>query len=374
MDDTGRSTDILIIGAGQAGLAVAYYLRRAARRDGPAAPSFVLLDAQSRPGGAWRHYWDSLELFSPADTTVLPGMRMPAHHGPGNPRGRDVVTYLTTYEQRYDLPVRRSTPVTALRAEADGTWTARTPRGDWHARVVVSATGTWTRPAWPSAPVIPGQEDFRGAVTHTVHYRSPAQFAGQHVVVVGGGNSGAQIAAELFLDAHVRVTWATHRPPAFMPDDVDGRVLFDAGARRALAAVRRQSPDDAARPRTAGDITGDIVVTPPVAAARSAGLRAVPLDSGRLLDDADVLLLCTGFHPELGHLRSPEARLPDGFTLDPHPRTTAAEPTRSAEAEGLYFVGYGDWTGPASATVTGATRTARPAAADILARWASDRP
>ncbi|RRO97109.1 hypothetical protein CXF31_06930, partial [Corynebacterium bovis] len=108
--------------------------------------------------------------------------------------------------------------------------------------------------------------------------------------------------------------------------------------------------------------------------ARAAGLRAVPLDSGRLLDDADVLLLCAGFHPELGYLRSPEARLPDGFTLDPHPRTTAAEPTRSAEAEGLYFVGYGDWTGPASATVTGATRTARPAAADILARWASDRP
>lgn len=98
--------------------------------------------------------------------------------------------------------------------------------GDWQARAVISTTGTWTR---PFIPAVPGRREFSGRQLHTVQYKTAAEFAGQGVLVVGGGNSGAQIAADLA--SVTDLTWVTHRPPRYLADDIDGRAPVRRGHR-----------------------------------------------------------------------------------------------------------------------------------------------
>ena len=226
--------DCLVIGGGQSGLACGYYLHKRGL-------DFRILDAEPAPGGAWQHTWDSLRLFSPATASNLPGMPMPAY--PGYPPASHVVDYLRAYEKRYDLPVNRPVTVTrvdhrsashedshglggkdyfvvALRGGDAPTVTART---------VVAATGTWSS---PFIPFYPGH--FRGKQWHSAWYPGASPFAGARVAVVGGANSGAQIAADL-LGTAARVDWFTHRPPRWMPDDIDGRDLFHRSRARLLA-------------------------------------------------------------------------------------------------------------------------------------------
>ncbi|MET7952018.1 NAD(P)-binding domain-containing protein [Micromonospora sp. NPDC005324] len=218
------SCDVVVVRGGQAGLAAGYYLRRAGLE-------YVILDAQSQPGGAWRHGWDSLRLFSPAPYSPLPGWGMPSQDGEEFPSAGHVVDYLRAYEQRYDLAVRRPVRVREVRA-AGARLAVQTDAGTWSARYVISATGTWQCPYLPD---VPGREDFGGRQLHTVDYASPLEFRGQRVVIVGGGNSGAQILADVSRVAEV--TWVTRRPPRFMPDNVDGRVLFDVATRTAAGAA-----------------------------------------------------------------------------------------------------------------------------------------
>ena len=359
---TASAVDVLVIGAGQAGLAAGFYLHRMARdaargRGGP-APSFAILDANEQPGGAWQYYWDTLELFSPADYSSLPGYRMPAWTGPGNPSAAHVVDYLRAYEDRYGLPVHRPVTVHAIEDHPDGGYLTRTDRGTWTSRAVINATGSWRR---PFVPRMPGAEDFTGSQLHTTGYRGREPFAGQRVVVVGGGNSGAQIAADL-LPAAAEVTWVTRRPPRYLPDDVDGRALF-ALATGHVQATRRGEPS----PGGVGSL-GDIVAVPPVRQARDAGrLQAQPMfsgftptgirwDDGRKLE-VDTVLWCTGFRPDLAHLR-PLRPAMEGTV----PATAGDPPTRSRDRDGLFFLGYGDWCGPASATLIGVGAPARATA------------
>ncbi|MEV5343069.1 FAD-dependent oxidoreductase, partial [Streptomyces sp. NPDC052676] len=222
-----QRVDVVVVGGGQAGLAAGYHLRRRGL-------DFTVLDADPAPGGAWQHMWDSLHLFSPAAHSSLPGRLMPAQPGETYPDADHVVDYLTDYEKRYDLPVRHGTRVEAVHRDGDRLL-VEADSGTWRARAVISATGTWSR---PFVPAVPGREIFSGRQLHTVHYRRPADFAGQRVIVVGGGNSGAQIAADLASTGDVEVTWATPRPPRFLPDDIDGRVLFD------VATARRRALDE----------------------------------------------------------------------------------------------------------------------------------
>ncbi|MFC7976626.1 ArsO family NAD(P)H-dependent flavin-containing monooxygenase [Streptomyces cinereoruber] len=343
--------DVVVIGGGQAGLAAGYHLRRAGL-------DFVILDADPAPGGAWQHTWDSLHLFSPAAYSSLPGRLMPLQPGETYPQAAHVVDYLTDYEQRYDLPVHRPVRVSGvhhdgelLRMESDF--------GTWRARAVISATGTWSR---PFVPAVPGRTEFTGTQLHTVEYRRPSDFAGQRVIVVGGGNSGAQIAADL---AHgTTLTWVTLREPRYLADDIDGRALFDH------ATARRRALDEG-RTDTGGVASlGDIVAVPPVRAARDAGLlKARPMFT-RLTKtgvqwpdgttvEADAVIWCTGFRPALSHLAPLGLRGPRGHI-----------PTRGTQAVGeprLHLLGCGDWTGPASATLIGVGRPARDAARTITA-------
>jgi len=349
-----------VVGAGQAGLSAAYYLRRAGLvpYDG-----YVVLDGEPSPGGAWRRGWPSLRLFSPSQYSSLPGWPMPVWPD-GPPPAGHVVDYLARYEQRYDLPVVRPVVVTGVHAtdECSGEQRPRyrveTTGGTWTAEAVLSATGTWERPFWPSYP---GQRDYAGQQLHTADYRGPDGFAGQHVVVVGGGNSAAQLLAEISTVA--TTTWVTPRPPRFLPDDVDGRVLFDVATARAAALARGEADDGGA-----GGL-GDVVVVPSVLDARRRGALAAEPPFARLTRtgvawadgrtvDADAVVWCTGFRPALTHL-SP-LRLP---RRDGHPVTDG---TRVPGLPGLHLLGYGDWTGPGSATLIGVGRTARAAVEDLL--------
>ncbi|WP_030694004.1 ArsO family NAD(P)H-dependent flavin-containing monooxygenase [Streptomyces globisporus] len=341
--------DVVVIGGGQAGLAAGYHLRRLGL-------DFVILDGQESPGGAWRHTWDSLRLFSPAAYSSLPGRLMPPQPGETYPDAAHVVSYLTDYEQRYGLPVHRPVRVTGVHRDGE-LLRVETDSGTWRTGAVISATGTWSR---PFVPAVPGRTEFRGLQLHTVEYRGPRDVAGQKVIVVGGGNSGAQIAADLAYDAHL--TWVTLREPRYLADDIDGRALFDH------ATARRRALDEG-RTDTGGVASlGDVVAVPPVRAARDAGLlKAQPMFtrltasgvewSDGMTGDADAIIWCTGFRPALSHLAPLGLRGPRG-----HIPTTG---TRAVGEPRLHLLGYGDWTGPASATLIGVGRPAREAARQI---------
>jgi putative flavoprotein involved in K+ transport len=344
--------DVAVIGGGQAGLAAGYFLRRTDLR-------FAILDDGDAPGGAWRHGWDSLTLFSPAQWSSLPGWPMPAAPGNLYPPRDEVVSYLAAYETRYALPMRRPVRVQALRR---GDAALHLQLGDGAgltARAVISATGTWSR---PFIPEIPGRDGFAGRQLHSARYRRPEDFAGARVMVVGGGNSGAQILAEVSRQA-VQAVWVTEREPVFLPDDVDGRVLFER------ATARWQAERDGRSAASPPGGLGDIVMVPAVREARSRGVLRSVRSFARLEPDAaiwsdgtrqeaDAIIWCTGFRPALDHLAPLGLVGPDGrVRVGPHGRAVG-EPR-------LWLLGYGDWTGTASATLAGITRAAREAVGSV---------
>src|SRR5690606_8103181 len=221
------------------------------------------------------------------------------------------------------LPVRRPVRVTAVR-RAGRRLAVESDAGTWRARAVVSATGTWRA---PYVPHYPGRDVFAGRQWHTVDYRRPDPFAGQRVLVVGGGNSAAQILAELSLVADT--VWATLRPPRFLPDDVDGRVLFDAATRQLRARAAGADGDGGT-----GEQPGGIVVVPPVRGARARGvLQAEPVfarltERGAVWPDGaahdfDAVLWCTGVRPVLDHLAPLGLRGPHGRIATEGTRSTA---------------------------------------------------
>jgi thioredoxin reductase len=343
--------DLIIIGGGQSALACAYYLRRTGLR-------YVLLDNQPDCGGAWRHAWDSLTLFSPAEQSSLPGWWMPKSKHPF-PTRAEVIDYLCRYEQRYEVPVHRPVNVSAVSRQADR-FQLDTNQGRYSARAVISATGTWGKPFIPD---VPGRETFAGVQLHSAFYKNARAFAGQKVLVAGEGNSGAQILAEV---SKVAITaWAVRRTPQFLPDDVDGRVLFNVASAK-YYAEQRGEPFDAKKFGL-----GNIVMVPSVLEARSRGVlkaagqiasinqTGVVWANGKE-EDFDAIIWCTGFGYATGHLR------PLG-QQDERGRMPADGP-RSAEVPGLWLVGYGGWTGFASATMIGVGRSARRTVKEVV-QW-----
>src|SRR5688572_17703786 len=166
------SLDVVVIGGGQAGLALGFYLRRTSL-------SYRILDAQPGPGGAWRHTWRSLRLFSPARFSSLPGWVMEG--GPDYYPTRDeALDYLSRYEERYGIQVDRPVRVRIVRREGEELM-VDTDRGTLRTHAVVSATGTWER---PHVPDYHGRDAFEGVQLHSASYVSPEGFAGMRVLVI----------------------------------------------------------------------------------------------------------------------------------------------------------------------------------------------
>lgn len=332
--------DVIVIGGGQAGLAAAYYLRRAGL-------TFLMLDAGEAAGGSWVHAWDSLRLFSPAAYSSLPGWPMPTGQAEIYPSRHEVIEYLTRYEQRYGFPVKRAWKVETVERDGNLLRVRRADGDSISARAIVSATGTW------SAPFIPdyiGRDLFKGSQLHSAHYRNAQPFIDKHVLVVGGGNSGAQILAEL--SKVTQTIWVTSQEPVFLPDDVDGRVLFKRASDRVQGKIDT----------TATTTLGDIVMVSSVKDARDRGVLASVRSferfskSGVIWHDGtesliDVVVWCTGFRPATHHLYSLGIVEADG-------RIAVIDQQAKHEPR-LWLAGYGNWTGAASATLLGASRTSR---------------
>ncbi|WP_111768427.1 flavin-containing monooxygenase [Nakamurella deserti] len=338
-----EQTDVLVIGAGQAGLSAAYHLRRT-------GIPHVVLDANAAPGGAWQHRWPTLTMATVNGIRELPDFPVP----PGNPeeRASDAVPrYFAEYERAFDLDVRRPVRVRSVSSRGD-LLLASTDTGDIAARALINATGTWTRPFWPT---VPGMRDFAGRQLHTADYPGPAAFAGQRMLVVGGGVSALQALMELG-PVTAAQHWITRRPPAFVDRE------FTAEFGRAAVRLVEDRVAVGLPPRSVVSVTG-LPSTPAIRHAQAAGfLDRRPMFDRLTVDGAawadgstiavDTVLWATGFRAALDHLRPLHLRGPGGgIVMD---RTAVAADPR------IHLVGYG----PRASTV-GANRAGRAAVAVI---------
>jgi len=338
---------VVVIGAGQAGLSAAYHLQRRGL-------DYAVLDAEEGPGGAWRHRWKSLRMATVNGISDLPGIPKP-EVDPAEPSSEFLTRYFGNYEAELGLSVRRPVKVRAVRREDDnpaGRLRIETSDGDWTAKALINATGTWTRPFWP---IYPGQNSFRGRQLHVADYVSADEFRGQHVIVVGGGISAVGLLEEI--SRITTTSWFTRREPVWRDAPFDAKAGHDAVA-LVEERVRRGLP-----PQSVVSVTG-LIWTPALRAAKERGaLNRQPMftsiepDGVRRADGsllkADVILWATGFRAELEHLAPLHLRGPGGGI--------AMDGTQVAAEPRVHLVGYG----PSSSTI-GANRAGRAAVAAII--------
>jgi putative flavoprotein involved in K+ transport len=317
----GSRLDVLVIGGGQAGLAMGYHLTQRGL-------SFQIADAGAQIGATWRSRWDSLQLFTSGQYNNLPGLPFPAT--PGTYPGKDdVASYLQAYAAQFKLPVRLSTNVTSLTASGGG-YIAKAGGEALEARQVVVATGPFQIPFIPpiADALDPGVHQI-----HSAHYLRPDSLPAGKVLVVGAANSGCQIAQELSATHHVELA-AGQRIPA-IPQQPLGR---DIWAWATALRLDKVTADSRLGKRLAGR---DQVIGPgPRQLARRHGIRIRPRAAsaaGRTMTFADgtsakydAVVWATGFTADHSWIDIPEAKDDQGHIL--HQRGVTPSP-------GLYMLG-----------------------------------
>jgi putative flavoprotein involved in K+ transport len=318
----GRSTslDVVVIGASQSGLAIGCHLARRGVR-------FVILDAGSDVGHVWRSRWDSLKLFTPGQYSGLPGMAFPSPKDM-YPSKDDVASYLQAYASSFDLPVRLNAKVTSL-TKREGEYVVATADQEFRAGQVVVATGPFQVPFVP-----PLAEDLDDTVfeIHSADYRNPTQLPDGEVLVVGGGNSGFQIAEELA--ATRKVTLAVgHRVPS-LPQRLLGKDLFWWLSGIGFMKV---STDSRLGRKLA---KRDVLIGSSPRGLRSSGVtlrkRLTNLVGRRALfddgseQDVDVIIWATGYRSDFSWIEIPGIKNADDTIV--HRRGIT-------DASGLFFIG-----------------------------------
>ncbi len=354
MTATAGRAKVIVVGGGQAGMTAGYYLSKA-------GIPFLILDAGIQAGEAWRRRWDSLELFTPARYSSLPGLRFPGD--PGHYPGKDEVAgYMREYARAFALPVRYRSRVTALEPAAGG-YRLATGSGDYQAGQVIIATGAyqepWTPPA--AARLGPGVTQL-----HAAAYRNPGQIPGDEVLVVGAANSGAQIAAELA--ATHRVCLSQGAPIRRLPRKIAGIPIHSFGDRLGLIPA----PFDTWRGRTQ---RGDLLVGPSLRQlARRHGIeladrvtgadgRSIRFADGRQLQ-VSAVIWATGYRPDYSWIHLPVL---DGHGLPRHQRGVTGYP-------GLYFLGMHNQYSRGSALIHWVRYDAQYIVSQARARAAATRP
>ncbi len=350
-----RFVDVLVIGAGQAGLAAAHELNRRGMRgfaDGTSlAGTYQVLDAEVRPGGAWQHRWSTLTMATVNDIADLPGLSVGPHE-PDDQASHVIPEYFTRYEEAFDLPIMRPVFVHSVHRDAGG-YLVTTTAGTWQARAIINCTGTWSR---PFIPHYPGIHSFAGLQMHTQDYRGPNQFTRKRVAVVGGGISATQHLAEIAPVAK-STAWFTRREPQWI--ESGGKLTSGLDVERSV----RERVEKGLRPLSVVAATG-LLVTASVREALAAGVfKRRPMftriepdglvqENGKLWR-ADSILWATGFRSELRHLAPLKLRTKYGGVMMSG-TAVAGEPT-------LHLLGYG----PTASTV-GARWGARKAVRELI--------
>jgi cation diffusion facilitator CzcD-associated flavoprotein CzcO len=336
--------DVIIVGAGAAGLATGACLKR----QGIAS---VILEAGEAPGVTWRALYDRLHLHTIKRLSGLPGYPMPRRMA-RYPSRVEVAEYLAAYAKHFDLRIETSCPATRARREGDR-WIVTTSQGERSARVLVSATGIFRNPAEVSYP---GQDEFAGAILNASVYKNAAPFTGQRVLVVGSGNTGAEIAVDLAehgIETSVSIRAGTNVVPrdllgvpiqvlAHLMDSLPPamqRVVGPAMLRRSAKRQRRAGVPRAAAAAGQSDRVpiiglafldevkrGRITLPGAIAAFTPTGVRFA--DGSEVA--YDTVILATGYRPALDYLAD---AVPLDATGRPH-----VDGVRALDAPDLYFV------------------------------------
>ena len=342
-----ETTDTVIIGGGQAGLAAGRELRQRGR-------AFVILDAQDRAGDAWRTRWDSLRLFTPRRDCALPGLKLVGQQSLA-PTKDEMADYLEAYVAHHRLPLRTGVRVTEVTPVADR-FRIATSAGDIDAANVIVATGSY---AYPDVPAFAGELDPHVVQLHSAQYRNPSQLQPGGVLLVGAGNSGADIALDVVAG---HPTWLAGPDLPHIPPDIDKWfarnvvVRVVAFGQRNVLSLRTPVGRKAAR-QTPGHPVPLIRVKPKWLAA--AGVERVgrvgavrdglpETDDGRVLDVTNVIW-CTGYRHDFTWIKA------SGFRADGWPVHARGV---SVDIPGLYFVGLEFQFALASASLWGVARDA----------------
>jgi putative flavoprotein involved in K+ transport len=358
--------ETVIVGGGQAGLAVGYHLTKRGH-------SFVILDGNERIGDAWRKRWPSLRLYSPARADGLPGMRFPAPPH-SYPSGFEMADYLEAYARRFALPVRNGIAVDSLERSGER-YVVTAGERRFEADNVVVATGVFQHDS-PVTPEFAAELDPGIRQLHSADYRSPAQLQDGAVLVVGAAHSGGDIAYEVARAGHRTVL--SGRDTGQIPFDIEGRVapfvfpLLRFVATRILTVSTPMGRKAKAAIRTHGGPLLRVKRTDLEAAGvervleRTVGVEdGKPLlADGRVVDVANVIW-CTGFRNDYRWIRFSLPVDAEGFP----------EQERGAvpSSPGLYFVGLPFLHSFASMLIIGAGRDGKRVAKHILAHRSSDR-
>ena len=347
---------VIVVGAGQSGLAAARALR-------DLRTPTVILEASDRPAGSWPRYYDSLRVFSPARYSSMPGMPFP---GPPDryPDRDEVADYLEHYAAQLDAEIQTNTRVETIQQDGREFIVFTEGGRELRASGIVAATGSFSNPHRPS---FPGEEAFTGELSHVADYRHPVPYIDRRVVVVGAGDSAAQVANELAPVA--TVTLATRHPVRFIPQRLGGRDIH---------YWLRETGFDTLPAQWLSKITSGSVVTDSVGFALTlaegrvdrrpmfVGLegREVVWSDGQR-ESVDAVILATGYRPSVDYLRELGA-------LD-----ASAAPVHvggiSSTHVGLVYVGLEYQRSYASNTLRGVSEDARAVIAPLVA-WIRDAP